>query len=127
MCSWDGHTGCHPPSGPFDQFAGRLIDELLVRRRWVLGAGCWGYVVDDRRGHRPLEPDDVLRPRRERDFMPDSLGKLTHPVDIASWEGQVRARFAFLADLDDDERRWATCDERQRREVERALAAGGFA
>ena len=59
--------------------------------------------------------------------MPDSLGKLTHPVDIASWEGQVRARFAFLADLDDDERRWATCDERQRREVERALAAGGFA
>ena len=108
-----------------DQFAGRLIDELLVRRIWVLKV--WGDVVDDRRGHRPLEPDDVLRPRGERDFMPDSLGKLTHPVDIASWESQVRARFAFLADLDDDERRWATCDERQRREVERALAAGGFA
>ena len=125
MCSWDGHTGCHPPSGPFDEFAGRLIDELLVRRRWVLKV--WGYVVDDRRGHRTLEPNDVLRPRRERDFMADSLGKLTHPVEIASWEGQVRARFAFLADLDDDERRWATCDERQRREVERALAAGGFA
>ncbi len=108
-----------------DQFAGRLIDELLVRRLWVLKV--WGDVVDDRRGHRPLESDDVLRPRRERDFMPDSLGKLTHPVDIASWEGHVRTRFAFLADLDDDKRRWATCDQRHRREIERALAAGGFA
>ena len=107
-----------------DQFASRHIDELLVRRLWVLKV--WGDVLDDGRGNRPLEPDDVLQHRRERDFSPDSLGKLTHPVDIASWERHVRTRFAFLADLDDDERRWATCDERQRREVEQALAAGGF-
>lgn len=107
-----------------DQFACRHIDEPVVRRLWVLKV--WGDVVDDGRGTRPLDPDDVLQPRRERDFRPDSLGKLTHPVDIPAWERHVRARFAFLADLDDDERRWARCDERDRGEVERAITAGGF-
>jgi predicted nucleotidyltransferase component of viral defense system len=107
-----------------DQFAGRHIDEPLVRRLWVLKV--WGDVVDDGRGNRPVDPNDVLQPRRERDFRPDSLGKLTHPVDIPAWESHVRARFAFLAGLDDDERRWARCDERDRAEVERAIAAGGF-
>lgn len=106
-----------------DQFAGRPIDETLVRRLWVLKV--WGDVLDDGRGRRPLEPDDILRPRRERDFRPDSLGKLTHPIDISGWERRVRQRFAFLTGLDDDERRWAACDERHRREVERALAALG--
>jgi hypothetical protein len=38
----------------------------------------------------------------------------------------VRTRFAFLADLNDDERRWARCDERDRAEVDRAITAGGF-
>lgn len=107
-----------------DQFAGRHIDEAVVRRLWVLKV--WGDVVDDGRGNPPVNPDDILQPRRERDFSPDSLGKLTHPVDIAAWEGHVRARFAFLADLDDDERRWARCDARDRTEVEHAIAAGGF-
>jgi predicted nucleotidyltransferase component of viral defense system len=107
-----------------DQFASRHIDEPVVRRLWVLKV--WGDVVDDGRGTRPLDPDDVLQPRRERDFRPDSLGKLTHPVDIPGWERHVRARFAFLADLDEDERRWARCDERDRAEVDRAITAGGF-
>lgn len=106
------------------QFAGRHIDEPVVRRLWVLKV--WGDVVDDGRGNRPLDPVDVLQPRRERDFRPDSLGQLTHPIDIPAWERHVRARFAFLADLDDDERRWARCDERDRTEVENAIAAGGF-
>ncbi|MBK5221578.1 MAG: nucleotidyl transferase AbiEii/AbiGii toxin family protein [Acidimicrobiia bacterium] len=107
-----------------DQFAGRHIAEPVVRRLWVLKV--WGDVVDDGRGNRPVDPDDVLQPRRAQNFRPDSLGKLTQPVDLPSWERHVRARFAFLADLDDDELRWARCDERDRAEVERATAAGGF-
>lgn len=107
-----------------DQFAGRHLDEPIVRRLWVLKV--WGDVVDDGRGTRPVDPNDVLQPRQERDFRPDSLGTLTHPVDIPAWERHVRARFEFLADLDDDERRWARCDERDRAEVDRALVAGGF-
>jgi hypothetical protein len=91
-----------------------------VRRLWVLKV--WGDVVDDGRGDRPLEPN-VLRVRRARDFVPDSIGVLTRPVEIERWEARVRTRFQFLAELDEDERRWAECSERHRREIEDALAA----
>ncbi len=103
------------------QFANRTIDEPLVRRLWVLKV--WGDVVDDGRGTKPADPDEVLHHRRERDYQPDSIGVLTRPVDITAWEARVRTRFQFLAELDDDERRWATCDERHRREVDAALEA----
>ena len=103
------------------QFANRTIDEPLVRRLWVLKV--WGDVVDDGRGTKPADPGEVLHHRRERDYQPDSIGVLTRPVDITAWEARVRARFQFLAELDDDERRWATCDECHRREVDAALAA----
>ncbi len=106
-----------------NHFAGRAINEALVRRLWVLKV--WGDVVDDRRGVGPLDPDEVLHERRERDFEPDSIGVLTRPVDLLAWEARVRARFAFLAALDGDERRWAACDERHRREVEAQLTQIG--
>jgi uncharacterized protein len=103
------------------QFANRSIDEALVRRLWVLKV--WGDVVDDHRGDKPLDPADTLRPRRERDFHPDSLRVLTRPVDIPGWEARVRTRFQFIADLDADEARWAACDPRHRSEVDAALVA----
>jgi hypothetical protein len=106
------------------QLAGRPIDERLVRRLWVLKV--WQDVNDDGRGSGPLTPRDVLVPRRPQDFAPESIGKLTQPVDLVGWERQVRKRFSFLAELDEDERRWAACDPRHRREVEAAVAAGGF-
>jgi uncharacterized protein len=102
------------------QFADRSIDEALVRRLWVLKV--WGDVVDDHRSDKPLDPADTLRPRRERDFHPGSLRVLTRPVDIPGWEARVRTRFQFIADLDADETRWATCDPRHRSEVDAALA-----
>lgn len=104
-----------------NHFAGRPLDEGLVRRLWVLKV--WGDVVDDGRGNRPLEPHDVLRERRPQDFTLDSIGVLTRPVDLDRWEARMRARFQFLADLDDDEQRWAACDERHRREIAAALDA----
>ena len=106
------------------QLAVRPIDERLVRRLWVLKV--WGDVVDDGRGDGPLDPADVLAERREQDFAPESIGKLTQPVDLVGWERRVRQRFTFLVDLDDDERRWAACDPRHRREIEAALGAGGI-
>jgi hypothetical protein len=106
------------------QMARRPIDERLVRRLWVLKV--WADVIDDRRGNGPLDPSDVLTESHEKDFAPESIGKLTQPVDLAGWERNVRQRFTFLADLDEDEQRWAACDPRHRREVEAALAAGGF-
>ncbi len=106
------------------QMAGRPIDETLVRRLWVLKV--WGDVIDDLRGTKPLEADDVLTVKREADFAPDSIGILTQPVDLSGWEERVRNRYAFLARMDDTERRWAACDPRHRWEVDQALASGGF-
>jgi predicted nucleotidyltransferase component of viral defense system len=106
------------------KMAGHPIDEALVRRLWVIKV--WGDVVDDGRGSGPLDPADVLTERSEQDFAPGSIGKLTQPVDLVAWERLVRQRFRFLADLDDDERRWIACDPRHRREIEAALTTGGF-
>lgn len=107
------------------QFAERRIEEALVRRLWVLKV--WGDVIDDGRGPKPLDPTDVLTIRSEADFAPESIGKLTRPIDIPKWERRVRARFGFLANLDAEEQRWATCDPRHRTEIKAALAGGGFA
>ncbi|MGH3301336.1 MAG: nucleotidyl transferase AbiEii/AbiGii toxin family protein [Streptosporangiaceae bacterium] len=107
------------------RFAGRAMNEALVRRIWVLKV--WADVVDDQRGSGPLDPAEVLTKKSERDFASDSIGILTQPVDLAGWERQVRERFGFLADLDEDEKRWALCDPRHRREVEAVILGGGIA
>ena len=103
------------------QLANGTIDEALIRRLWVLKV--WGDVVDDGRGEGPADPADILTPRRERDFRPDSIGVLTRPVDLKSWERRVRVRFEFLTNLDAEEQRWAACDPRHRHEIETAIAA----
>jgi uncharacterized protein len=89
-----------------NHFATRSFDEALVRRLWVLKV--WANVIDDRRGNRPLRPEDILTVRSEQDFERDSIGVLTRPVDIPDWEARVRRRFAFLTDLDVNEQRWAS-------------------
>ncbi|WP_020377605.1 nucleotidyl transferase AbiEii/AbiGii toxin family protein [Candidatus Microthrix parvicella] len=103
------------------QFASGAMDEALVRRLWVLKV--WGDVVDDGRGDKPADPADILEPRSEGDFAPDSIGKLTQPVDLRRWERVVRERFEFLVALDEDERRWAACDPCHRHEIEAAISA----
>lgn len=102
-------------------FANRHLDEPLIRRLWILK--LWDDVIDDRRGDGPVSPLDVLTLRKVADFKPVPIGSLTQPVTIEEWEQRVRTRFAFLADLDDDEGRWATCDHRHREEIEAAIAA----
>lgn len=106
------------------QFASGAMDEALVRRLWVLKV--WADVVNDGRGDKPADPADILTPKSESDFAPDSIGKLTRPIDLQGWERVARTRFGFLAALDEDERRWVECDPRHRREIEAAIAAGGF-
>ena len=105
------------------QFATRTFNEASVRRLWILKT--WGDIVDDHRGTAPIEPSDVLTPRSPTEFRPESIGVLTRPIDIAGWETATRQRFAFLANLDEDEQRWARCNPRDRREIQHALTSFG--
>jgi predicted nucleotidyltransferase component of viral defense system len=96
-------------------------DEALVRRLWVLKV--YRDVLIDGRGVKPVAPADVLRARSASDFRPEDIGYLTRPVRIDEWVATVRSRYAFIADLDVDERRWAECNERDLHEVETILAS----
>jgi len=88
-------------------FASRPFDEPLVRRLLVLKV--WVDVVDDSLGERPFDPEDVLGDRSPREFEREAIGYLTTPVDTLGWIRQVRERFAFLRDLDEEERLISRC------------------
>ncbi|WP_019874482.1 nucleotidyl transferase AbiEii/AbiGii toxin family protein [Sporichthya polymorpha] len=97
------------------------LDEGLTRRLWVLKV--YRDVIVDGRGTPPIAAADVLRPRTRTDFRTEDIGYLTTPVRIDEWIATVRTRYAFLADLDADEQRWAACNARHLHEVTAALAA----
>jgi len=97
-------------------FADLQLDHALVRRLWV--TKVYFDVVDDGRGDPPLSPDDVLRQRDANEFVPEDIGYLTQPVDVAAWIAVVTQRYAFLRDLDEHEQRWAACNPGHRYEVE---------
>lgn len=96
------------------------MDQPLVRKLWVLKV--YRDIVVDGRGTKPIHPDDVLASRVADDFRPEDIGYLTRPVRIDEWISTVRTRYAFLNELTDDELRWAECNERDRYDVESALA-----
>ena len=58
-------------------------------------------------------------------FRSEDIGYLTRRVRIDEWIATVQSRYAFLADLDASERRWAECNERDLYEVETELAVIG--
>lgn len=96
------------------------FDEALVRRMLVLKV--WTDVLDDGLGERPFDPEDILRTRTADEFKPEAIGYLTTPVDIPGWLEAVRARFSFLRDLDEAERRWTRCSRGDDWEVRQAIA-----
>jgi len=99
----------------------RVIDEALTRRLWVLKA--YRDVVVDGRGNKPVDPDEVLRPRDPSEFQREDIGYLTKPVRLKEWIAVVRQRYGFISRLDADERHWAQCNERDLYQVQTALAS----
>lgn len=97
------------------------FDEPVIRRLWVLKV--YRDVVVDGRGTKPVDPQEVLRPRHEREFRREDIGYLTRPVRLNEWIATIRDRYAFVAYLDADEQRWAQCNERDLHEVETALTS----
>ncbi len=102
-----------------------VLDEALTRRLWVLKA--YRDVVVDGRGIKPVDPDEVLRPRDPSEFQREDIGYLTKPVRPKDWITIVRQRYGFIAHLDTAEQRWALCNERDRYQVQTALASLGAA
>ena len=103
--------------------ASRPFDETLVRR--VTALKIWSDVVDDGLGDRPWDPDEILRPRAEAEFIPEAIGYLTTPVDIAGWVRVVRKRFWFLCDLDEVETRLLHCSLADEWDVRQMIEALG--
>ena len=98
-----------------------VLDEPAIRRMWV--QKVYGDVVIDDRWKRSFHPQTILEPRPAATIDDESIGFLTHPADIVGWEREFRARYAFLADLDEEDRKWATCSPRDRYRFEQLLAA----
>ena len=97
------------------------FDQALIRRLWVLKV--YRDVVVDGRGTKPVDPQEVLRPRDAREFRQEDIGYLTKPVRLKDWIAFIRSRYDFLTHLDANEQRWAQCNERDLHEVETALAS----
>jgi predicted nucleotidyltransferase component of viral defense system len=101
-------------------FASRPFDESLVRRTLVLKV--WVDVVHENLGERPFDPADLLRERAQAEFDREAIGYLTTPIDIPGWIARVRARFAFLRDMDEVEQQISRCSKGEewlvRREIE---------
>jgi predicted nucleotidyltransferase component of viral defense system len=102
-------------------YAGRPFDEPLVRRLWVLKT--YRDIVRDKRGTKPIDPEQVLHDRRESDFRSEDIGHLTSKVNVPGWMATVQRRFQFLRNLDEDERRWCAGNPRDDYEVTETLAS----
>lgn len=97
------------------------LDEALIRRLWVLKT--YRDIVVDGRGTKPIDPSDVLRGWRPEAFRNEDIGYLTRPVRMDDWLRAVTARYAFIADLSEDEQRWAPANARHLAEVTAALGS----
>lgn len=99
------------------------LDTELVRRLWV--QKVYGDVVVDKRWQRTFEAAAILVPRPIREIRPESIGFLIEPAEIAPWEKEFRDRYAFLAELDGEDRRWAACNPRDKYEFTQLGSAAG--
>ena len=88
------------------------LNESLIRRLLVLKV--WHDVVDDGLGTRPFNPAEIVAEFDLRRLPPEDIGLLTQPVEPAVWLAKVRERYAFVTALDDDEKRIAACNPRDR-------------
>ncbi|MBI4730069.1 MAG: nucleotidyl transferase AbiEii/AbiGii toxin family protein [Acidobacteria bacterium] len=102
-------------------FGRGALDEPLIRRILVLKV--WHDVVNDSLGERPFDPSDVVAHIDMRRMPSEDLGLLTQPVDPDAWLNSVRARYAFVIQLDGIERRIARCNPGDRYEVSQLVAA----
>jgi uncharacterized protein len=84
------------------------FNDTLIRRLMVLKV--WHDVVDDGLGTKPFDPAEIVADIDVRRLPPEDIGLLTQPVEPAVWLTNIRERYAFVTDLDDQERHVARCN-----------------
>ncbi|MFZ0173014.1 MAG: nucleotidyl transferase AbiEii/AbiGii toxin family protein [Acidimicrobiales bacterium] len=102
-------------------FGRRGLNEALIRRLLVLKV--WHDVVDDGLGASPFDPAEIVADIDLRRLPPEDIGLLTQPVDPRAWLAEVRERFAFVVDLDDEESEIASCNPGDRYAVSKFVEA----
>lgn len=83
-----------------------LVRRLVVLKNWVDDYGLTTGGAHWKPAHAsfPFDPDRWLRLRRAREFDREDIGQLSAPPpDLDNLAADLRAGFAFLADLDNDE------------------------
>jgi predicted nucleotidyltransferase component of viral defense system len=101
-----------------------VLDEASIRRLWLLKVYN-DVVIDGRWNNRAFNPAAIMTARQAADIDEESIGYLTQPVDIPGWEAEFRRRYAFLADLDHDDRDWSKCHAGRRYEYGQLIASYG--
>ena len=94
-----------------------LIRRLAVLKIWVDARSLAGANVTWKPGHEPrdFDPTAWLRMRTAREFDLDDIGAFAVPVPTeAQLASTVSNRYAFLTDLDADERQLAKAREQDR-------------
>lgn len=94
-----------------------LVRRLAVLKIWVDTNGMHASEVFWRPAHEGsvFSPDNWLRKRSENEFDPDDIGALAVPKPSAhELSDAVKEKFAFLAELDDEEIVVARSDPRDR-------------
>jgi predicted nucleotidyltransferase component of viral defense system len=89
-------------------FGRGALNEALIRRLLVLKV--WHDVVDDGLGARPFDPAEIIAEIDVRKLPSEDIGLLTQPVEPGTWLANVRKRYAFVVDLDREERQISTCN-----------------
>lgn len=115
-------------TSPFSQYDRTLVRPLAMLKVWVDNRGMnpgWRPAL----APAPFDPAAWLARRGEWDD--EQIGMLASPPpSIATLEAGLQAHYAWLAQLNDEERRWARANERDRREViaaVKALSGGALA
>ena len=79
-------------------------------------------VTEDGLGTGPFEPnEDILRPRKASDFLPEDIGILAGEVNISLWLEKVHSRFDFLGNKSEEQKRWSQCNPKDAYEVRKVI------
>jgi predicted nucleotidyltransferase component of viral defense system len=92
------------------------FDPALVRRLTVVKV--WQDVVLERLGGGQFDPRVIVMERQVGAFPEEAIGYLTRPIDRSAWIDTVRSRYAFMTDLNEEERRISRCSLGERYLVE---------